>query len=175
MGGDGGGYALTSSRSVFEGVPTPGPTMDTASGCGKTVGGYRIGVRYDGVVCRGRRMWRTRVEATPGFIPELLRLTVSPLSALLPGWSREAICWEVGFPRVPPHGATKAQWWRQLPAYTWWLNHGRRRFWLFTRTPVEWDAFRRPSKDAFATGIRLVSRGVPPNSSPGDHTLTYSL
>ena len=42
-----GGYALTSSRSVVEGVPTPGPTMDTASGCGTTVGGYRIGVRYD--------------------------------------------------------------------------------------------------------------------------------
>ena len=52
--GDGGGYAFTSSRSVVEGAPTPGPTMDTASGCGKTVvWWYRIGVRYDGVVCRG--------------------------------------------------------------------------------------------------------------------------
>ena len=43
-------------RMTVEGVVTcewcgrvrhPGPTMDTASECGKTVGGYRIGVRYD--------------------------------------------------------------------------------------------------------------------------------
>ena len=104
MGGDGGGYALTSSRSVVEGVPTPGPTMDTASGCGKTGVVWipdRGAVRRLGgtasecgmtVWCVGdRRMWRTRVEATPGVIPGLLRLTVSPLSALLPGLSREAI------------------------------------------------------------------------------------
>ena len=80
--------------------------------------GYRIGVRYDGEEVRagihvrlatipppwvphrgavrrcgvsGTTVCAGRVEATPGFIPELLRLTVSPLSALLPGWSREAI------------------------------------------------------------------------------------
>ena len=93
--GVGGGYALTSSRSVVEGAPShPYPTMGTASGCGTTTTslvlpvtggrrypwwgdgwgvrsyvepvrsrrcaqpplphhGYRIGVRYDGVVCRG--------------------------------------------------------------------------------------------------------------------------
>ena len=38
--GDSGGTAPTSSGSVAEGAPNhPGPTMDTASGCGKTVGG----------------------------------------------------------------------------------------------------------------------------------------
>ena len=42
--GDSGGYALTPSRSVFEGAPSrPYPTMGT-----------RIGVRYDCVVCRSR-------------------------------------------------------------------------------------------------------------------------
>ena len=51
--GDGGGYALTSSRSVVEGAPSHAyPTMDTASGCGTTVGGYRIGVRYDDYLLR---------------------------------------------------------------------------------------------------------------------------
>ena len=139
--GDGGGYALTLSRSVVEGAPShpfptmgtasgcgktregwvphrsavrrcgvsgmtgvevrcgypgsPGhayPTMDTASGCGKTREGWvphRGAVRRCGV--SGTTVCARRVEATPEFIPELLRLTVSPLSALLPGWSREAI------------------------------------------------------------------------------------
>ena len=45
--GDSGGYALTPSRSVFEGAPSrPYPTMGT-----------RIGVRYDCVVCRSRNTW----------------------------------------------------------------------------------------------------------------------
>ena len=36
---DSGGNALTSSGSVAGGVPTPRPTMGTASGCGTTEGG----------------------------------------------------------------------------------------------------------------------------------------
>ena len=56
--------------------------------------GYRIEVRYDGVVCRGRRIWRTRVEATPGVIPRLLRLTVSLWTLPSPGWSLEAFFWK---------------------------------------------------------------------------------
>ena len=53
--GDGGGYALTSSRSVVEGAPGHAyPTMDTASGCGTTV--WCVGA--DG--CGGRALKQPR-------------------------------------------------------------------------------------------------------------------
>ena len=127
---------------------------------------------------KGVTVWRCgkgRVEATPVGVPGLLRLTVSPLSALLPGLSREAIyLGSVVFLVSLRTVRQKHSGGGNYPAYTWWLNHGRRRFWLFTRTPVEWDAFGRPSKDAFANGIRLFSRGVPP-VAPQAITLTFSI
>ena len=59
------------------------------------------------------------------------------------------------------------------PAYTWWLNHGRRRFWLFTRTPVEWGALGRPNQRrvCYCVWRSNVTSEARSNSSPGDHTL----
>ena len=59
---DGGGDCANVERVRSRRGPHPGPTMDTASGCGKTSwrGGYRIGVRYDG--CHHSSYRRTPVS-----------------------------------------------------------------------------------------------------------------
>ena len=62
--GDGGGYALTSSRYVVEGAPShPGPTMDTASGCGTTTTSFVLPVEtgiHGGVTVGGYALTSSR-------------------------------------------------------------------------------------------------------------------
>ena len=47
-------------------------------------------------------------EATPGVIPELLRLTVSLWTLPSPGWSLEAFFWKLRFSSVFPGPCDKA-------------------------------------------------------------------
>ena len=63
-------------------------------------------------------------------------------------------CWEEVFLGVPPHGATTAPWWRQLPRLHLVVKPWEETiFGSSPATPVEWGALgRQKGYDAFATG-----------------------
>ena len=80
-----------------------------------------------------------------GVIPRLLRLTVSLWTPSLARLEPGGVFLEVRFSSVFPGPCDKRTVWRQLPRQYGRPNgrEGRRYFWLFTRTPVEWGTFGR--------------------------------
>ena len=103
---------------------------------------------------------------------------MSPQSALLPSWSREAILfWKCVFLLSSPDPCDKNTGCGvQLtsPALSA-VKPREKTVWLFTRTPVERGALGRPSKDALLTVFfRLMFTATSSASSPG-HDRQFSL